>query len=312
LKHPTTDQAVAYQRPVGIAAVLALALLMGALLVFATANKATAAPDGPERVFALTENDSLLRFDGDTPRDTQRMRITGLNPGSSLVGIDFRPSAQAPAAAQQGKLYGVSDDGFIYTINPGTGEATQGPQLTANGVPVVLLGTSFGIDFNPTVDRLRIVSDQDQNLRANVDTGATTVDGPLQYAAGDPNAGQNPSVGSVAYRNSQPAAFGTTNTELYDIDSQTDDFAEQDPPNNGTLVTEGELGRNIQEPSGFDIVTNGDSPAGDRGFAALKPMRSESTFFYRVNLENGNTAMIGRIASRGTTVEGIAIRINQQ
>jgi hypothetical protein len=289
---------------------------MGALLVLATANKVTAAPDGPERVFALSENDGLLRFDGDSPRDVRRMKITGLNPGTSLVGIDFRPSAQAPATAQQNKLYGVSDDSYIYTIDPRTGEATQGAQLTANGAPVVLLGTSFGLDFNPEVDRLRIVSDQDQNLRANVDTGATTVDGPIQYATGDPNVGQNPSVGSVAYRNSQPTAFNTdpatSVTELYDVDSQTDDFAEQDPPNNGTLITEGELDRNIQEPSGFDIVTRGDSPAGDRGFAALKPMGSESTFFYSVNLEDGNTSMIGRIGARGTTIEGIAIRIRQR
>jgi hypothetical protein len=37
---------------------------------------------------------------------------------------------------------------------------------------VPLDGTFFGVDFNPTVDRLRVISDTGQNLRVNVDTGA--------------------------------------------------------------------------------------------------------------------------------------------
>jgi hypothetical protein len=36
----------------------------------------------------------------------------------------------------------------------------------------VLAGTSFGFDFNPTVDRIRLVSDSGQNLRLNPNSGA--------------------------------------------------------------------------------------------------------------------------------------------
>ena len=47
----------------------------------------------------------------------------------------------------------------------------------------MLSGTAFGVDFNPMADRLRVVSDAEQNLRANADTGATTTDATLNRAA---------------------------------------------------------------------------------------------------------------------------------
>ena len=303
-----------------IAGILALGLLAGMSVILWTASSATAAPDGPERVYGLTTSDNLLRFDGDNPEMVNRQRITGLVAGESLVGIDFRPSAQPAGSPNQGALYGIGDQSTIYTIDPMTAVATPGATITADGQPVALRGTSFGIDFNPTVDRLRIVSSANQNLRVNVDTGiladfdpntpGTQPDADLQYAAGDPNAGTDPDVTSVAYRNSQPAAFGTTNTELYDIDPATDDMSEQFPPNNGTLVTEGMLGKDVSKFAGFDIVTMGDSPAGDEGYAALRPRMN--SMFYRVNLGTGNVAQIGRIGAPGTDVEGLAIPINQR
>ncbi len=285
------------------------------------------AKNAPERVFALTAGDHLLRFDGDNPGRTSKKDIRGLRNGESLVGIDFRPSAQPPAAAQQGALYAIGDRGYVYTIDRMTAVATRGARITADGQPFELTGRFFGIDFNPTVDRLRIVSDANQNLRVNVDTGAladfdpntpgTQPDRDLQYAAGDPNAGTDPNVTGVAYRNSQPAAFnipgGPVNTtELYDIDARTDDMSEQDPPNNGTLVTEGPLGVNTNRLVGFDIVTRGDSPAGDRGFAALQRRGSGSSSFYGVNLDTGKATRIGTIGGGNANVEGLAIPIGQR
>ncbi len=308
-------------RPGLAGALVASGLLVGALFVLLApeVSARAMAPGGPERVYALTTGDGLLRFDGDDPRQATKENITGLRNGESLVGIDFRPSGPD---ATQGKLYGVGDGGYIYTINPGTATAMRGPQITADGVPVVLRGERFGIDFNPTVDRLRIVSDANQNLRVNVDTGAladfdatvpgTQSDLDLQYAAGDPNFGEDPNVTGVAYRNSRPAALSTTNTELYDIDANTNDMSEQTPPNNGTLVTEGSLGVNTTGLVGFDIVTRGDSPAGDRGFAALRPMSGDASQFYKVNLDNGRVAKIGKIGASRTNIEGLAIPIGQR
>ena len=110
----------------------------------------------------------------------------------------------------------------------------------------------------------------------------------------------------MAYRNSRPEGFGGA-TELYHIDPATNDISEQTPPNDGTLVTEGMLERNVKRFAGFDIVTRGTSPAGDEGYASLQPMMN--SMFYRVNLGSGRIAQIGRIGARGTDVEGLAIPI---
>jgi hypothetical protein len=53
-----------------------------------------------------------------------------------------------------------------------------------------LNGSSFGFDFNPTVDRIRVQSDADQNLRLNPATGAlAATDTTLSFAVGDTNQG---------------------------------------------------------------------------------------------------------------------------
>jgi hypothetical protein len=61
-------------------------------------------------------------------------------------------------------------------------------------------GTISGFDFNPVADRLRLVGDNDQDFRINVDTGAVIVDGDLAFAADDINAGVNPNVTTENYR----------------------------------------------------------------------------------------------------------------
>lgn len=323
-----TKNMIAGGRSAWIRGMLALGLMAGLLLAWA-AQGASAQdapsnpPNAPERVFALTMADDLLRFDGDTPRDVVRKDIRGLRNGESLVGIDFRPSAQAPAAGQQGVLYAVGDQGFIYTIAPGTARATRGEQITTDGTtPVVLRGESFGIDFNPTVDRLRIVSNDNQNLRVNVDTGVigdfdpnvpgNQPDLDLQYAAGDPNTGQDPDVGGVAYRNAQPSAFGTTSTQLLDIDANTDDLSTQSPPNNGTLNTVGPIVNETRRLIGFDIVTRGTSPDGDRAYAVLQGEGMGASGLYRVDPGTGRATKIGLIGGGNARVVGFAIPIGQR
>ena len=74
----------------------------------------------------------------------------------------------------------------MYTIDADTAVATLVSRINQP-----LQGTSFGVDFNPTVDRLRIISDTGQNLRTNVADGSTNVDGTLNipgHAAGQPGA----------------------------------------------------------------------------------------------------------------------------
>ena len=113
----------------------------------------------------------------------------------------------------------------------------------------VLSGTSFGVDFNPTVDRLRIVSDTGQNLRANVDTGATLVDGALNTVG----AVANGVVGAAYTNNDTDPATGTT---LYDIDAALDQVVLQSPPNAGGLSPVGALGVDAVGEVGFDLYSD--------------------------------------------------------
>src|SRR5262249_53930630 len=94
-----------------------------------------------------------------------------------LLGIDIRPA--------DGKLYGITSTNDVYRIDPGTGAATQVSSLTVPFDGDI----RSGVDFNPQADRLRLVSRDGQNLRVNVLLGATAVDGPLAFRAGDVNAG---------------------------------------------------------------------------------------------------------------------------
>ena len=159
--------------------------------------------------------------------------ITGLQPGEQVLGIDMRP-----ATAQ---LYALTSASRIYTINMSNGAATA----IGVGMPFspALSGTSFGFDFNPTVDLIRVVSNTGQNLRLRPTTGAVAAVDPML------NPGM-PMVDAAGYTNS---FAGSTTTMLYDIDYNTDKLYMQNPANAGTLVEVGTLGINITASNGFDL-----------------------------------------------------------
>ena len=199
------------------------------------------------RTIVLTADGALACADTHRPgRAAPIGPVTGLSGDTALVGIDFRPAT--------GALVGLGNQGGIYTIDPATGAATNRIQLSA-----ALSGTSFGVDFNPTVDRLRVVSDTGQNLRVNVDTGVASVDLALS----------GPGVAGAGYTNND--ADPNTATTLYDIDTATDQVSIQAPPNNGTLNPTGRLGVDTSSAVGFDVFSELDDGTTDevQAFASL-------------------------------------------
>lgn len=281
------SNSVVRRRPAATAVgLLALGLLLGLIALWA-APSALAAPG--DKVFALTAKDRLVSFDKDAPRQVlSSVTVGGLAEGESLVGVDFRPA--------NGKLYGIGDTNQVYTINTRSGQAN--PVGAPFATPLV--GDKFGVDFNPTVDRIRVVSDADQNLRLNPDDGTVAaVDPNLQYAATDENAGEDPNVTAAAYTNNRASAFGTTDTALYDIDTGLDILTTQNPANNGTLNTVGPLGIDAAGLAGFDTAP---------GYGALAALRQEGqrSRLYEMNLDTGRAVDQGRIGAR-MNVEDIAI-----
>ena len=173
-------------------------------------------------------------------------------------------------------------------------------------MPVILNGTEFGVDFNPQADRLRVVSDLDQNLRINVDTGATTVDTPL-------NPG-NPNVTNVAYdRNDQTA---TTATTLFGIDTFSNQLVRiggpdgSPSPNGGTVTPVGSLvGIDPTSIGGFDIA-----PGNGTAFLASRNAAGGGSMLSLVDLTTGEATLVGFIGNpednfvvKGITVSAVGI-----
>lgn len=289
------------------------AVAMGALVPAGMADNGQ--PKNIKRpAYGLTGDGSLVRFDAANPSRAERVgTVTGVAAGERLVGIDFRPAT--------GELYGLGDRSNLYQIATQSARGTLRSSLkTAGGGAVALQGARFGIDFNPTVDRLRVVSDGRQNLRVNVDTGVTTVDQAIAYAAGDRNAGAAPQAVGSGYSNNDNDSFVepplipfdrpvATGTKLYTIDSALGSLALQDSPNDGTLNTIGRLRRPATSAIGFDIYSYPDgegNTASNTGYASLR--RGGRTRLYKVSLRTGKAKLVrgGRAAFRG--VEDIAIR----
>ncbi|HET9907314.1 MAG TPA: DUF4394 domain-containing protein [Anaerolineales bacterium] len=234
-----------------------------------------------ETIYAIVERNRIIQFSsGNSCTVTSSVRIKGLQPGERLEGIDFRPLT--------GQLYGLGSKSRLYTIDLASGVATQ------VGAPfsTPLNGTLFGFDFNPTVDRIRVVSDTGQNLRLHPDTGAVAaVDFSLAYASTDVNAGASLFVNGAAYTN--PDNDPTTGTTLYDIDTSLDILASQVPPNDGVLNTIGTLGLSVNEPAGFDISLSG------MAYAALQTSDTSGkcapTKLFTIDLTTGTATLIGGI-----------------
>jgi hypothetical protein len=277
-------------------------LSIAAALIAACAGMTTARA---ATIYAIDDapGQHLLRFDSATPTILRNsVAVTGLQPNEQLVGMDFRISASGIA---QNALYGVGSFGRIYTINPATGAATFVSALTdgTTGSPVLLNGTEFGVDFNPQADRLRVVSDLDQNLRINVDTGATVSDVPL--APGTSN------VTDVAYDGADTSAG--TPTTLYGIDTFSNQLVRiggpdgTPSPNLGVVTPVGSLvGIDPTSIGGFDI----ESGTGT-AFLAAANSAGGGSLLSTVNLNTGVATLVGFIGNPEDSliIKGMAIPV---
>jgi len=208
--------------------------------------------------YAIDNSNNLQIFNPNSPMPVSKA-VTGLQSGENILGIDFRPL--------NGQLYALGSSSRIYTLNLGTGAATA---VGSSPFPTLLSGTDFGFDFNPAVDKIRVVSNTGQNLRLDPVTGGiTAVDAVINPAGA--------MISAAAYTNN---FAGTTATTLFVIDHNTDKLYQQNPPNNGTLAETGSLGINITNANGFDIGSMSQK-------AYLMASVGGSTKIYSVNTATG-------------------------
>ena len=234
--------------------------------------------------YAVTTNNNLISFDTQNPSVIRTLvAITGLGATQTLVGTDFRPNT--------GELFGLGYDPAtgandrLYTINVSTGAATAVGTADID-LPLGTDLTAIGFDFNPTVDRIRVVSANRANYRLNPNNGAIAfMDGTLTYAAGDPNVGQTPTVGTGAYINS---FVGSTATGLYVLDHALGTVSLQSPPNNGTLTNSRQLtgvngtgtGGAIGAVNDLDVYFDGTT---NTPYLAAVPNGQVNSRFYSLN-----------------------------
>jgi len=240
----------------------------------------------------LLETGNVLRFiDTSAPSATiGTVPITGLQVGEAITAIDYRPAT--------GALYGVGvvtgGQSRLYIINTTTGAATLvggGPFDSFVGLTTT---AGLGMDFNPVVDRIRLVNNLGTNMRVNPDTAAVTIDTSTDFAAGDPNQSNSNDPNSIAYSNNFAGALSTT---LYGVVSG----------NGPIVVTIGSPGGSPISPNTGQMFTVGStltpgystlhqgldiSPSG----VAYAVMDNNDTL-YTINLGTGAATVVGTLPS---------------
>lgn len=271
------------------------------------AGMAAAPVEGPvraEKAVAVTVSNRLIKFNAGQPgRILFSKPITGLQPGEQVLAIDFR--------VLKDTLYALGSSGRLYLLDEDTAA------LTPVGEPFAtrLEGTEFGFDFNPTVDRIRVVSASGQNLRLHPDTGAVVdasadtaglqIDGKLAYVTSDAQAGKNPAVVGAAYSYNKANTRITTN---YALDSAAGTLVTQGSregttpavsPNTGMLFTVGSLRQPFQTAA-FDIQA-----ISDVAFAALNASSGPSRWV-TINLQTGTATSLGTVGG-GEAVRAVSL-----
>jgi Domain of unknown function (DUF4394) len=298
----------------GLNSVLKIALVGSAILA---AGCASVLSDQVEPInsprkeifYAVTTSNQLIAFNAGQPQKIlSKKPVSGLQTGEEILGIDYRVA--------KGVLFALgrtAGEGRLYTIDTGSGKATQ----VGGGVLAVKpQGDEFGFDFNPTVDRIRVVSSTGQNIRLHPDTGAVVdsnpneagvqTDGKLAYAVTDANAGKSPAVVAAGYTYNKVNDKITTN---YALDAATESLVTQGSkegttpvvsPNTGQLFTVGKLGAGPFARAAFDIAdTTG------AAFIALTKADGKSSRFYLVNLDTGIATFMGTIGG-GEPIRGMS------
>jgi len=251
--------------------------------------------------FRSTKPNTLVNFAAATPNTVVEVPITGLTAGDTVVGIDVRPlNGTMYAFARATTVDGPTGAASIYVINPVNGAASGRVAVTG----VTFDGaTSASVDFNPAVDRLRVITFFGQSVAINVTDGVAVANPAVQgttFAA------------AVAYTNSAVSTTAPASTVLYRIDNQgaPDDLTTVTPAT-GAVAAVGPVGLDLTEVQAFDIggATN------QNALAALRTTSAGAHTLYRINLTTGAATLFNATAAlsliggaAGVPLVDIAIR----
>jgi hypothetical protein len=257
---------------------LALILFLS-LSICISCNKKDDDDNPVSNAYAIGSSNNLLGFNVSAPgKIISDKPVTGLQTGEAILAIDIRPVT--------GQLYGLGSTSRLYMIDKTTAVATV---VGTSPFTPILNGATFGFDFNPSVDRIRVISNTKQNIRLHPETGVVVaVDTDLSPGT--------PAVSAAAYSNNQAASATSV---LYVIDPLTDKlYTVGNPsPNSGVMIEVGALGINVDGNNGFDI-----SGTDNKAYALLTV--GSATKLYSINLTTGSATAVGDFAG---PVKGLAL-----
>lgn len=232
---------------------------------------------------AISGPKTLVTFDSLTPGTiVNTIAVQGLGTTEAMIAIDRRPLNNL--------LYVMTNENRIYLIESCTGTAvavgtTIGP----------LLGTSFGFDFNPAADRLRINSDAEENFRFNPTTAAVVdADGGSPGTQFDTALPPGTVVAAAYDRNDNDPG---TPTSLYVIDAASNQLLIQGglngnpSPNLGGLSVIGNLEVDASAVAGFDVF------GGSEAYALLNV--AGQSRLYTIDLITGAAILVGATGVNG-------------
>ncbi len=242
-----------------------------------------------QTVYGITFDQRLVSFAPNAPSvfltDTG---VTGLGPDETILGIDFRP--------RTGGLVMMTNANKLYNLDTGTGAATA---IGTGFSPALSGAPEFGMDFNPTVDRIRVVDSSGNNRRLNPVTGGAvatdtglTVGGVPIGAYGTAYRNWQFLIGANAPANSvrQYVVIGTgTAFGLGEVGSMAGGNASF---NGGTITSIGAFGTPSTDNIGFDIF----GPTDD-AYVSLTDTSSFASTFYGLNLADGSISSLGTVGS---------------
>ena len=225
----------------------------------------------------------------------------------ALSDIDFELETR--------ELYGASPaNNAIYAIDPTTGVATS-----RGALPVFSTAPALVIDWNNTVDRLRVISaeevnGEDFNFVFNQTNNTVMQFTSLFFGAGDPSEGSDPLIIGNAYRDAVANGGAPTSQGAIQLAIDAETNALLTVANNaGVLSTVGRFSMDIAGPGGFDIYSVADGLGGfdDFGYALLTSPQTGATGLFEIALTADTQGLIAATLLRdfgaNADLRGLAI-----
>jgi hypothetical protein len=266
---------------------------------------------------------SLFRFNVASATTGTSVTVSGVDASEVLVGLDVRPATGELMALG---VNATADTGTLYRLDPQSGAATTigttgsiaFVDSNAAAVDFPSAGTGYGFNFNPTVDRIRVVTCSGLNFRINPNTGAP-VDGSDSVTGVNTDTalnGASTSGHGTAYTNSFPQVSGQAIASQYTLDATTRQLLLQAPPNSGVLASAlpvrlGGQSLIFSSVTGFDIPpetrATATNTAVSTGIAFAALTVSGVTSLYSIDLPTGNATLVSGIGDGTIQIAGLAV-----